>query len=129
MLMSRRAFLEAAVLLSAGAAVPSSGVGAASRKSVIIIGGGLAGLSAACELADAGHSVTVLEARMRPGGRVCTLRDPLADNLYAELGGEWINDNHHYIRHFAQKFRLTLTRGYGPGAFRLNGRVVSDEDA
>src|SRR6266496_412365 len=55
-------------------------------KKVIIIGAGLAGLSAAYELTQVGHEITVLEARTRPGGRVHTLRDPFAEGLYAEAG-------------------------------------------
>jgi len=55
-------------------------------KKVIVIGAGLAGLAAAFELTEAGHIVTVLEARMRPGGRVHTLRETFADDLYAEAG-------------------------------------------
>lgn len=55
-------------------------------KRVLVLGAGLAGLAAAWELEEAGHDVTVLEARTRPGGRVYTIRDPFADDLYAEGG-------------------------------------------
>ena len=40
---------------------------------VAVVGGGLAGLAAALELVDAGHEVTVYEARPTPGGAVQTL--------------------------------------------------------
>ena len=55
-------------------------------KKVLILGAGLAGLAAAWELKNAGHEVTVLEARNRPGGRVSTLRKPFSEGLYAEEG-------------------------------------------
>ena len=51
-----------------------------------VVGGGLAGLSAALELLDAGHDVTLLEARPTLGGKVQTLPeregdpDPPPDN-------------------------------------------------
>jgi hydroxysqualene dehydroxylase len=38
-----------------------------------VVGGGLAGLAAALELVDAGHEVTLFEARPTPGGAVQTL--------------------------------------------------------
>lgn len=43
-------------------------------KSVVILGGGIAGLTTAYELGKAGYKVTILEARMRPGGRNWTVR-------------------------------------------------------
>ena len=43
---------------------------------VIVIGGGFAGLSAACALADSGARVTVLEARPTLGGRATAFTDP-----------------------------------------------------
>jgi monoamine oxidase len=58
------------------------------NKSVLIVGAGMAGLSAARTLADAGWPVRVIEARNRIGGRVCTNRDwgaPL------EMGASWIH--------------------------------------
>ena len=65
-------------------------------KKVVIIGAGLAGLSAAYELSQAGHDVTVLEARTRPGGRVHTMRGQFADGLYAEAGATNVFDVHHW---------------------------------
>src|SRR6266436_983135 len=59
---------------------------AASPKKVLVVGAGLAGLVAAYELTQAGHDVIILEAQLRSGGRVQTLREPFSDGLYAEAG-------------------------------------------
>jgi monoamine oxidase len=80
-------------------------------KKVIIIGAGLAGLTAGYELTKAGHDVTILEARNRPGGRVLTVREPFADNLYAECGGEWVESVHDYLLRYLDEFGLPLYRG------------------
>ena len=79
----------------------------AARK-VIIVGAGLAGLSAAYELTQAGHDVTVLEARARPGGRVRTLREPFSDGLYAEAGAMNVFDSHTWTMKYIKLFDLTL---------------------
>jgi polyamine oxidase len=55
---------------------------------VIVIGAGMAGLSAARKLTDAGKSVIVLEARERIGGRIHTDRSL---GFAAELGANWIH--------------------------------------
>lgn len=57
-------------------------------KSAIIIGGGIAGLSSALELARHGASVTLLEAKNRLGGRIFTLH---SKRLPIELGAEYIH--------------------------------------
>lgn len=57
---------------------------------VIVIGAGIAGLSAALELRRVGLQVEIVEARDRVGGRIFTRRDP-ALNYPVELGAEFIH--------------------------------------
>src|SRR4051812_39187961 len=57
---------------------------------IIIIGGGVAGLAAAGELARRGLTVTLLEARDRLGGRVCTLQ-PKGWGIPVEVGAEFVH--------------------------------------
>ena len=52
--------------------------------SVIVLGAGLAGMTAAIELERAGYKVSVLEFNLRPGGRNWSLR---GGDVYTELGG------------------------------------------
>jgi monoamine oxidase len=114
--MRRRDFLRQGAL--AVAAFPAYGfrgvaVGRKSqtpvrRKKIIIIGAGLAGLSAAYRLTQMGHDVTLLEARARAGGRVHTLREPFADDLHAEAGAMFIPDSHDLTMHYVRLLRLTL---------------------
>jgi monoamine oxidase len=54
----------------------------------IVVGAGIAGLTAARALADGGRSVVVLEARDRIGGRVWTDR---SDGFVTDLGASWIH--------------------------------------
>ena len=75
---------------------------------ILILGAGAAGLAAALKLREAGHRVTVLEARPRPGGRIHTLREPFSDGLYAEAGAGRIPDTHLLTLAYAKKFQLTL---------------------
>lgn len=89
-----RSFTRRDILQSAGAAVlastasPLAAARESRRKRVIVAGGGIGGLCCAFELMERGHEVTVLEASRRTGGHVKTIRDPLPDGLYADVGAE-----------------------------------------
>ena len=72
----------------------------------------MAGLSAGYELSAAGHDVTILEAQLRPGGRVQTLREPFSDGLYAEAGAGRIPADHELTMKYVKLFGLPLEPFY-----------------
>ena len=106
---------------------------ASSFQSALIIGAGLAGLTAARQLDAAGWKTTVLEARHRVGGRVFTLRDGFADGQIAEGGGEFIEDFHERMIGLAGELGLELVPVGGMEAWddwlALDGKVGRADDA
>lgn len=82
------------------------------KRKVVIIGAGLAGLTAGYELAQAGHDVRVLEARTRVGGRVLTLREPFDDGLFAEAGASRIHATSEWTLRYVRLFNLLLVPFY-----------------
>jgi len=57
---------------------------------VVVIGAGLAGLTAAATLVEAGAGVSVVEADSDIGGRIRSLRDPVSHRPLADLGPTWV---------------------------------------
>ncbi|XP_062412532.1 L-amino-acid oxidase-like [Sardina pilchardus] len=75
---------------------------------VAVIGAGMAGLTAAKVLEDAGHKVTIIEASPRIGGRVETYRNE-SEGWYAEMGAMRIPSMHRILLALVNKFGLRLS--------------------
>lgn len=113
--------------------------GALRGRTVVVVGAGLAGLSAARELEREGARVTVLEARDRVGGRVHTIRGIFDDGQHGEAGADLIEGEQSLVLELARavglKPRRILRAGftyYGPdrsGRNRVWKRPTIWEDA
>ncbi|MGW2587059.1 flavin monoamine oxidase family protein [Streptomyces virginiae] len=92
------------------------------RKKVLIVGAGVAGLTAATLLKSAGHDVVIIEANgSRVGGRVKTFRGVFSDKaLHAEAGAMRLPDFHPLALALTDKLglkrRLFYNADVAPGA-------------
>ena len=89
------------------------------RCDVVVVGAGLAGLSAARDLAAAGTDVVVIEARGRAGGRV--EQTQLDDGRLVQLGGELVGSFHTAYLGLVEELGLTIVPGFGE-RLRRGGR-------
>lgn len=121
---SRRDFLRAGLVSTTALTHTASVASARAPKKIIVAGAGLAGLSAAYELVQSGHEVTVFDARDRPGGRVLTLRDTFADGQYAEAGAETFGEHHNFVQRYVQALHFETIPAWNYG--RLSSLVVRD---
>ncbi len=103
--ITRRGLLGTAAVGAAAAAVPAAaeaeGRPPSRRVDVVVVGAGLAGLSAARALVRRGRSVAVLEARGRVGGR--TLNAQLGHGHVVEIGGQWIGPTQDHLDALARE--------------------------
>jgi monoamine oxidase len=81
----------------------------ASSRHIVIVGAGIAGLTAGLLLKEAGHRVTILEARNRLGGRIYTYRG-FAGAMYGEFGAMRFPRQHRLGQHLIhERFKLATT--------------------
>src|SRR3954451_23701532 len=115
---TRREAIRGALAGGALAALPAARYAATAQAAprtadVVVVGAGLAGLTAAREVSQSGRSVIVLEARDRVGGRV--LSHPLAAGGYAELGGTFTGPTPDHVQALAREVGVGLFPTYNTG--------------
>ncbi len=104
----KRAGTAGATIAVAGPAALAGSARAAAGPRIAIVGGGIAGLSAALTLADKGVASTVYEASNRVGGRMHSDASGYwAGGQTSEFCGELIDTSHKTILQLAQRFKLS----------------------
>jgi monoamine oxidase len=109
-----------AIALGGGAAVGALGTTDAAAKAaprrvhdVVVVGAGLAGLTAARLIRRAGKSVLVLEARHRVGGR--NLDIPIGKGAVVEMGGQWAGPGQDRVLGLAKELHIATFPTFAKG--------------
>jgi monoamine oxidase len=135
---SRRDFIK--TVLATSALAPLTGCSALDQifmgesrdesDKVVILGAGLAGLTAAYQLKKNQMQFRLFEASDRVGGRVQTVRDINISSRHGELGGERIDADHVSIQSLAQDLKIPLveTTLKESAAWFEKGKLMSSKD-
>jgi monoamine oxidase len=116
--VTRRRLIGTAAAGAAAGVVPAGAQARARarvtpRADVIVVGAGLAGLTAARAIRRAGRSVLVVEARRRVGGRM--VNHNVGNGVVAELGAEYVGPTQDRILALAKELKVDLFPTYDEG--------------
>ncbi|OKJ97093.1 hypothetical protein AMK26_30190 [Streptomyces sp. CB03234] len=115
-LLRRAAALGLAAGVGTAVAARPTEAHAATAPRIAVVGAGIAGLTAALTLRDAGLNCTLYEANpTRVGGRMWTQRGHWAYGQISEIGGELIDTSHKKIQELCRRFDLNLEDFLGGG--------------
>lgn len=137
--ISRRAMLYGGLAAAGAATATLAGNGGAvaqqrGRSPILVVGAGIAGLTAAYRLRQAGVRADIIEATNRVGGRIRTAPKVAGTQIFAELGGEFIDTGHTNLIRLASELGLRaidlveVQRGLVPETYFFAGRRLSLEE-
>lgn len=89
----------------------------ATKTTVVVMGAGISGLSAARLLRQHGVDVVVLEARDRVGGRTWTISDPVCNNV--DIGGAYVGPTQRRVIRLATELGIQFHKIYDTDLFRF----------
>jgi monoamine oxidase len=139
--LTRRRLIGAALATGAAAALPEAAEARKRKRKrkaprrrqrkadFVVVGAGLAGLTAAREITRAGKSVVVLEARKRVGGRI--LNHDLGNGRISEAGGTFVGPTQDHVINLAKSLGVGTFDTYNTGNnvyYSTDGRRIEYSD-
>jgi monoamine oxidase len=127
--LSRRQVLAGIGAVAATRALPMVN----SPAPILIVGAGIAGLTAAYRLKQAGVRADIVEASQRSGGRLRSLRNVPGNPGVVEMGGEFIDTRHRAVRSLAAELGLEMAdlrladTGLDPEILYFQGQKISHQ--
>lgn len=130
--ISRRSFLVGTASLATTAAISNIPARAVAQpttgaRAVLVLGAGMAGLTAALALMRRGHDVAIIEYQDRIGGRLLSMA--LGDGMFTEAGGGHFRSNMPHVLNYVRHFGLPLlSMNEGLPRYMIDGKVGSAAD-
>lgn len=100
---------------------------ATAPRRILVLGAGMAGLTAALSLHRRGHDVTVVEYQNRVGGRLFSV--PLSGGQYSEAGGGHFRSNMPLVLRYLRTFDLpVISLNDGLPRYMIGGHTAQASD-
>jgi monoamine oxidase len=130
--VGRRNFLKKSALATLALTFPFAACVGDKKPKVVIVGGGIAGLTASYYLTLLNIEHTVYEASGRVGGRVLTVEDAVISRSHVDFGAEFIDSIHDDLLALAKELKVELTDLHQDTltakAYYFDGKLLTEKD-